>query len=163
MTGIRNGRHPAGLTFVEFIVAAFLASVVVAAAGLIYLTNQRSFRQGREKLLVQQNVSYCVEQMTRDIHEAWRADHVNDNKIVLYDVGGLVKSTWELGTVNGENRVFRNGIAVAPETCTDLEFTVLAPDTSVLGMTLELEDASLNRVKVESRAELRNFESRGPL
>lgn len=163
MTGIRKRRHPAGMTFVEFMVAALLASVVALAAGVLYLTNQRSFRQGREKLLVQQNVTFCIEEMARDIRRAWRADHVNSAKIVLYDVGGVAYSTWELAVVDGENRLVRNGLSFAPEECTELEFTVLEPDTSALGMTLELQDDAENRVKVESQAALRNFESRGPL
>lgn len=168
MNGIRRAGNPrrfrrrqAGLTMIELLVALSLVIVVVLAAGFLYVTNQRSFRQGREKLLVQQNVSWCVEEVSRDLRRAWRADPVNAQKIVLYDVDGVAFATWELGSEGGQDRLLRNGTAQAPEQCTRLVFSVEAPDTSAIGVDLELIDASDNRVALGDLVHLRNFETAG--
>jgi hypothetical protein len=150
------------VTLVELVLAVFLAVLVAIAAGFIYLTNQRSFRQGREKLLVQQNASWCLEEMARDLRQARRVDPVNEEMIVLYDVQGLVFSTWERGSDGGESRLLRNGAAAAPEECTVLRFTVLTPDTSAVGVDLELRDAADNQVRVENKVALRNHEIAAP-
>jgi hypothetical protein len=146
---------------IELLVALSLVIVVVVAAGFLYVTNQRSFRQGREKLLVQQNVSWCVEEVARDLRRAWRVDHVDAQKIVLYDVVGVAFATWELGSEGGQDRLLRNGTAQAPEQCTRLTFSVEAPDTSAIGVDLELADASDNRVALGDLVHLRNFETAG--
>jgi Tfp pilus assembly protein PilW len=150
------------VTLIEMMVALLLVSVVTLAAGFIYLTNQRSFRQGREKLLAQQNLSWCVEEVSRDLRRAWRADPVSAQKIVLYDVEGFVFATWEMGSEGGQDRLLRNGTAMAPEQCTALQFSVAAPDTSAIGVDLELADASDNRMRMDNIVTLRNFEVTGP-
>jgi prepilin-type N-terminal cleavage/methylation domain-containing protein len=155
-------RRQAGLTMIELLVALSLVVIVVITAGFIYLTNQQSFRRGREKLLAQQNLSWCVEAVSRDLRRAWRADRVNAQKIVLYDVDGFVFATWELGSEGGQDRLLRNGTAQAPEQCTVLVFTVEAPDTSAIGVDLELADPSDNRVRMGDMVQLRNFEMAGP-
>jgi prepilin-type N-terminal cleavage/methylation domain-containing protein len=53
----RRKRKESGVTMIELLVALSLVSIVTLAAGFIYLTNQRSFRQGREKVLAQQNLT----------------------------------------------------------------------------------------------------------
>jgi type II secretory pathway pseudopilin PulG len=145
-----SARRQSGLTMIELLVALSLAVIVVIAVGSVYLTNQRSFRQGREKLLTQQNLSWCMEEVARDLRRAWRADRVNAQKIVLYDTDGLVFATWELGSEGGQDRLLRNGTAQAPEQCTALAFTVAAPDTD-------------DRVRMDNVVFLRNFEAGGPL
>lgn len=157
----RFRRRQAGLTMIELLVALSLVIVVVLAAGFVYMTNQRSFRQGREKLLVQQNLSWCVEEVSRDLRRAWRVDHVDAQKIVLYDVDGLAFATWELGSEGGQGRLLRNGTAQAPEQCTRLVFSVETPDTSAIGIDLELADASDNRVRLGDVVHLRNYETAG--
>jgi Tfp pilus assembly protein PilW len=151
-----------GLTMIELVLALFLVSFVTLAAGYIFLANQRSFKTGREKLLTQQNAAWCVEEVSRDLRRAWRVDPVNAQKIILYDVNGYPLATWELGSEGGQNRVLRDGVAMAPEQCTTLQFSVLAPDTSAIGVALELADPSDNRVRMDNIVALRNFEVEGP-
>lgn len=156
----RRRRPPRGMTLVELLIAVFLAGVVAAAGAVVYLVNQRSLGQGRDKVLAQQNATWCLESMARDTRRARRVELPAPGRMVLYDTGGAVISTWDLGAVNGKNRLERNGVAMAPETCTSLAFS-LNPDSSAVGMSLELEDAAQNRVRVESEAALRNRWSGG--
>jgi len=149
-----------GMTLVELLIAVFLAGVIAAAGAVVYLVNQRSLHQGRDKLLTQQNATWCLESMARDARRARRVELPAPGRMVLYDIGGSVISTWELGTVNGENRLERNGVAMAPEACTTLGFSVNA-DSSAVGLTLELMDDAENRVRVQSQAALRNRWSEG--
>jgi hypothetical protein len=89
-------------------------------------------------------------------------DLVSDQEIVLYDVEGFSFATWELGSEGGQNRLLRNGVAQAPEQVTALRFSAAAPDTSAIGIGLELADASDNRVRIDDLVTLRNHEVGGP-
>jgi type II secretory pathway pseudopilin PulG len=151
----------AGATLVEVLVALVLTILVTLSAWYVYGTNQRAFKQGREKLLVQQNASFCLDAVARDVREAWRVDYVNSSRILLYDTHGVLTSTWEMGTENGENRVKRNNVSMAPEECTDLVFSVFNPDSSTVEVELELMDDAENRVRVMTRSTLRNHDVGG--
>jgi len=153
--------HQAGVTLIEVLVALVLMVLVALAAWYVYGTNQRAFNQGREKLLVQQNASFCLDAVARDVREAWRVDYVNSNRILLYDTAGVLTNTWELGTENGENRLKRNNVSMAPEECTALVFSILNPDSSTVGVELELMDDAENRVRIMTRSTLRNHEADG--
>ncbi len=154
----RSGQR--GNTLVEMLMALVLVAFVALTAMFVYLVNQRAFQTGKEKLVLQQNASWCLESLNRDIREAWRVDVVGSDRLVLYDVSGSITNTWEAGTVDGVVRLKRNSLAMAPEECTLLLFDANA-DTSAVGVEMEFMDAAENRVRLAGRTALRNFEVAG--
>ena len=154
----RSGQR--GNTLVEMLMALVLVAFVALTAMFVYLVNQRAFQTGKEKLVLQQNASWCLENLNRDIREAWRVDLVGSDRLVLYDVSGSITNTWEAGTVDGVVRLKRNSLAMAPEECTLLLFDANA-DTSAVGVEMEFMDAAENRVRLAGRTALRNFEAAG--
>lgn len=157
---MRRGRRERGTTMVEMLMALVLVAFVALTAMFVYLVNQRAFRVGKDKLVLQQNASWCLESLNRDIREAWRVDLVGGSRMVLYDVSGSITGTWEVGTVDGVVRLKRNALAMAPEECTVLLFDANA-DTSAVGVELEFIDGAENRVRLSGRTALRNFEVDG--
>jgi type II secretory pathway pseudopilin PulG len=149
-------RRDAGFTFVELGVALLLAAVVAGAAGVIYLANARSFRDGREKAILQQNLTWCVEAISRDARAASRAQVPSAQRMILYGVDGSVLATWDLVSANGASHLRRNGKVMAPEACTALVFSIANPDTSTVGVTLEFMDPEADRIQMTSRITLRN-------
>jgi Tfp pilus assembly protein PilX len=145
---------------VEMLMALVLVAFVALTAMFVYTVNERAFRAGRDKLMLQQNASWCLENLNRDIRGAWRVDLVGGDRLVLYDVSGSITTTWEAGTVDGVVRLKRNSLAMAPEECTVLLFDANA-DTSAVGVELEFMDEAENRVRLAGRAALRNFEVEG--
>lgn len=146
----------AGVTLIEFLIAMLLSGLVALAAGFIYLTSERSFRQGREKVVTQQNAAWCMEELSRDLRASRRVDLVNANHAVLYDVEGAVFAAWRRGPDAGVDRLLRNDEAMAPEECTLLEFAYLNADSSTVSVFLELADDGINKVRLDSRVTLRN-------
>lgn len=154
----RSGQR--GNTLVEMLMALVLVAFVALTAMFVYLVNQRAFQTGKEKLVLQQNASWCLENLNRDIREAWRVDVVGSDRLVLYDVSGSITTTWEAGAVDGVVRLKRNSLAMAPEECTVLLFDANA-DTSAVGVEMEFMNAAENRVRLAGRTALRNFEAAG--
>jgi hypothetical protein len=66
-----------------------------------------------------------------------------------------------MGTVDGENRVKRNSLAMTPEECTALVFSIENADSSTVGVELELMDDAENRVRLLNKTSLRNHEALG--
>lgn len=154
--GRKRWQDQSGVTLIEFMVAIVLSGLVALAAGFIYLTSERSFRQGRDKLLTQQNAAWCLEEMSRDLRVAGRTELLNASHAVLYDAAGNNFATWKLGSEGGLNRVMRNDEPVVPEECTLLEFGYWNADSSTVFLNFELADEGINRVRMDSRVTLRN-------
>ncbi len=163
---MRASRHPRvlgpgprapGYTMVELMIALFLALLVALAAGAIVLTNQASFRRGREKIELQQETTRAVEQIARDVRRArWMAyDAGHPDELALLDADGTEFRVYELGEVDGVAHVLQNGAPLAEQECTALAFAINA-DTTAVDILLELQDPAENRVRVESTAAIRN-------
>ena len=161
MKRFRRTRGRQGATLVELLVAVVLAGIVTLAAVILYLLNERSFDQGREKLMAQQNASWCLEAIARDVRVARRVDLVTAERMVLYDIDGAPISTWARGTVNGQSLLQRNGRSMAPEVCTALRFTLVNLESTAVDLMLELEDPAENRIRLETRSALRNHDVPG--
>lgn len=158
----RSVHHPAGIGLIELFVGLFLALFVALAAGFIYIAGDRAFRQGREKMQMQQNVAFCVEAISRDLRRAHEVQLTGNGGLSCIDVQGTVYSTWDVGLTPEGTRLRHNTEPAAPEDCTVLEFEIVNADTSTIGLALELADAAENRVRMETRVSLRNKEAATP-
>ncbi len=87
MRAAPRARRLAGYTMIELVIALMLTLLVALAAGTIVLTNQRSFRQGQRKLVMQQEAARAVEQIARDVRRArWiDVDSANPDRLALRD------------------------------------------------------------------------------
>jgi prepilin-type N-terminal cleavage/methylation domain-containing protein len=150
-----------GFTFVELVIAVFLGGIVMMAGGVIYLVNSRSFREGREKAILQQNAAWCLEAIARDARGAARATFPSGSRIVLYDEDGVKIAEWRREVLGDQARLKREAQYMAPQTCSALTFAPGNADTSTVTITLEMEDAAQNRVQLSSQVALRNHDAQG--
>jgi prepilin-type N-terminal cleavage/methylation domain-containing protein len=144
-----------GYTLIELMIAVVLGLVVVLALGRLILTNQRSWEQGRDKTVLQQNVTESLEWMARSIRAAHTLTVVGTNEFRTYNEADSLVHTYQLGSVSGEPRLLQDGVPLTDRPCT--RFSCEAnPDTTSLTITLELEDHGGNLVAAMTRSTIRN-------
>lgn len=148
---MRRRSPAAGFTLIELTLAMTLTALVALIVGVIYLTNQRSWKQGQEKLILQQEVTRCVEQIERDVRGARWVGYSGPQDIRTYDATGTETHHYYLSG----DKVYQNGSPLTDLKCTQLTFGI-NPDTTIVSMAVELEDAVGNKVEVETKAMLRN-------
>jgi len=148
----RDGRA-GGYTMIELLVACFLALIVVLALGRIILANQRAWGWGRDKAILQANVTEAVETMGRAVRAADSLVFVSATEFHTY-FDGSVAQRFKLATVNGEGRLQQNGANVVDRRCTLFSVTG-DPEARSATVNLEFEDKSGNRISARSRAAVR--------
>ena len=146
-----------GFTTIELMVASLIALFVALAAGSILFSSQRSHRQGQDKLVMQQEATRAVEQIARDIRRSRWVDWNSGvpSRIALRDHFGALIRVYDRGAVAGVQKARQDGAALTDHECTQLTFTANS-DTTTLSIQLELRDRAGNKVKVESKASIRN-------
>jgi prepilin-type N-terminal cleavage/methylation domain-containing protein len=144
-----------GYTMIELIIASVIALIVVLAMGKLILVNQSSWEGGRDKAVLQANVTESLEWMARSIRAARTAQVVDVDEFRTYDESGNLAHTYRLVVAGGGNRLQEDGQDLINRNCT--QFVVAAnADTTSLTLTLELEDKAGDRVAGMSRTTLRN-------
>jgi hypothetical protein len=140
---------------IELLVAVFLALTVVLALGRIILANQRSWEWGRDKTVLQQNVTESLEWMARSVRSARSLEIVSDSELRTYDAGGGLTHTFRRAIASGAYRLQQDGSDLVDRVCTDF---VVTPDEDSTSVTLvvELQDKAGNKVRAMTRATLRN-------
>jgi len=147
--------HERGFTTMEFLIAGFLAFIVVLALGRVILVNQQSWERGRDKTELQQNATEVLEWMARSVRAARTLNVVSSSEFRTYDETGALVHTYRRVAVSGVNRLQQDGTDLVDRLCT--QFVVVPnADTTTVRLTLELEDNSGNRVGAETRASIRN-------
>jgi hypothetical protein len=155
MATLKQRQHCSGYTFIELAVASLLAFLVVLALGRLILANQRSWEWGRDKVVLQQNVTEALEWMARSIRAARSLQLQADDHFNTFDESGVQVHTYQLVTGAGGPRLQEDGQDLSDRLCT--EFTVSANwDTTSLIIRLELEDNTGDRVAGLTRATIRN-------
>jgi len=147
-------RDRRGFTLVEMMIACFLSLVVVLAMGKIMQQNVKSWQQGRDKAVLQQNVTEALEWMTRWVRAARTITVVSSSEFRCYDETGTLTHTFRRIAAGG-GRLQQDGADLVDRKCPS--FTV-APDadTTRLTIVLELEDGAANRVAATTTAAIRN-------
>lgn len=140
---------------IEMTIAVFLTFFVVLVMGRVVLQNQRSFGWGRDKVILQQNVTEACEWMARTVRSARTLRVISASEVRAYDETGALIHTFRRFTVNGVPRLQQDGADLVGRKCTRF---VVTPDNDTTSITLsvELEDGSGNRVAALTRAALRN-------
>ncbi len=153
-----SGRIPRGVpgyTTIELLIASFISLFVVIAAGTVVFTNQRSFKQGGNKLAMQGEASRSVEQIERDVRHARWVDYGSVSDITLYDQAGDLIHRYYLAGSGLDARVMQDNQPLVDDTCTLLHFEI-NPDTTTVVIQLQLQDPAQNKVRVDSKASIRN-------
>lgn len=157
--GTAHGQEPVGtrrgFTMIELMVAIFLSLIVIFAIGKILTSSQRAWAWGRDKVTLQANSAEALEWMARSVRAAQRLRVVSASEFRTYDETGALVHTYRRVLVGGVGRLQQDGTNLVSRTCN--AFTVTPdPDTTSLTLTLELQDASGNKLREVTRAAVRN-------
>ena len=148
-----------GYTTVELMVAIFLAFIVVLALGRIILANQRSWEWGRDKAVLQANLTEALEGVSRSVHAARTLEVILHggvpSEVRTYDETGALVHTFMTATVGTEVRLQRDGTDLVARKCTYFR-AIPDNDTTSVTLVLELEDKAGSRVRATTRAAIRN-------
>lgn len=153
---MRRRSNNRGFTTIELLIASIVALVVVFAMGYLILQNQRSWRWGRDKTVLQQNTTEALEKMARSVRAARRLAVVSGSKFSTYNENGALVHSYERAVVGGEGRLLEDAADLVDRRCTSFEVTT-DEDTTSVTLVLELEDDAGNRVAVTTRATVRNL------
>ena len=74
----RPGNHR-GMSMIEMMIALFISTVFMLAAGTAYLVNQKAYRANTEKLRLQQRAAEVLEIMEREIRKGASVTIPNGN------------------------------------------------------------------------------------
>ena len=148
-------RRCEGFALVELMVALILGLIVVLAMGRIILVNQSAWGQGRDKTILQQNVTEAMEWMIRSVREAHSLALISSQEYRTYDRSGTLLHTYRRDTATAPAVLRRDGIDLISRPCTQFAVTANA-DTTCLTIQLELADQAGDRVATTIRAAIRN-------
>lgn len=145
----------AGFTMIEMVVALFLGLIVLLAVGGVITLNQKAYGWGREKAVLQQNVSETLERLVRVVRGARAVQVVSSAEYRTYDESLALAHSVRLLPAGTGGRIQLDGIDMSPSSCT---FFSVVPngDTTALTLVLELEDRAGNRVRYQTRSSVRN-------
>jgi type II secretory pathway pseudopilin PulG len=152
---MRIMRNRRGYTMLEMILALVIGMVVVLALGRIFLTSQRSWEQGRDKVELQANTTEALEWMARAVRAAAFLEVVDQSHFRTYDAAGNQLHEYERVVVDGTGRLHEDGNNLVGRRCTLFQVVADAETTGVT-VTLELEDRAGDRVNALTRATIRN-------
>ena len=148
-------KSQAGFTPLETVIALSLSVAVLLALGGVMLLNQRAYGWGRDKIILQQNVTECLDRITRRVRMARRLEVVSASEFSTYDESGALAHTVRRALVGGQGRLQEDGADLVDRTC--VSFTAQPnADTTALTVAVELEDRAQNRVKFITTAVARS-------
>jgi hypothetical protein len=151
----KRGERRSGLTIVELTVALFLGLLVVLALGRIILASQSSWRQGRDKAVLQQNVTETLEGLARSIRAARQVVVTSSEQFATYDETGALVHAYAITGSGASRRLQQDGVDYVDRQC--LQFSVTPnTDTTSLTILLELVNPDDVRVAAETRVVPRN-------
>jgi hypothetical protein len=132
-------------------IAAFVAIIVVLALGKIILTSMESWEWGRDKAVLQQDVTFALEDMARSVRAAHFINMPSDSTFQTFDEESLLVHTYS----KDSDRVQVDGVDLVDRDCTRF---IVTPDSDTTSLTidLELEDKVGSLVRAQTRAAVRN-------
>ncbi len=148
-------RLDTGFTTIELMIAGTLSLIVVLAAGVIVLQSNTSFRLGNDKVIMQGEATRAVEQIARDVRRSrWLGySSGTPSRLVCYDTFGTQFAVYDWGGAG--TKATQNGSPLTDYACTGLAFGINS-DTTTVNIVLELQSKGFDKVKVESKASIRN-------
>lgn len=151
----RRRTEQAGLTLVEMMVAILTSAIVVMSLGRLVTTNQTMVFGGRSQAVLQQDISRVLNVITQDVRESRWVAAQSAAEFRTYDTAGDVTHVYLLTAVEGENRVFRDGAAMAQNACDSL-IVAASPDSTILTVSLGLSDNRDNATAGFTAVSVRN-------
>lgn len=145
----------AGFTIVELMVSLLISLVVVLALGRIMLVNQASWRQGRDKVTLQQNATEALERMAHSIRAARDLRVVSATQFQTYDASGALEHTYRRYQTNTGLRLQEDGRNLSDQACATFACAANA-DTTSLTISLQLQNEDGELVTRQTRVTLRN-------
>ncbi len=146
-------RGQAGYTMIELMIALVIGLVVLYALGRIILTNQKSWEYGRDKVVLQQNVTEALFTMTGAIRGADSVVVVDSSQFKTFDAHALVH-TYRRVVSGGTGRLQQDGTDLVARACSRFNVTPNA-DTTCMVLTVALQDNQGEQVVYSNRVTLR--------
>jgi len=144
-----------GLTLIELMLAIFITAFLLVAMGVIYTQTAEAWREGKEKLDIQQEATFALEQIARDVRASRSVVVASPDDIRCYDSAGTETARYTLDTSGAVNYIHRDSNPLVSVQCTLLGFA-LSADEGTVDISLELQDAQGNKTLVSSKTTLRN-------
>ncbi len=148
-----------GFTLLEMMIGLSLALIVVFALGRIVTSNQKAWEWGRDKTVLQANVTEALEWMSRGVHGARTLEVIShsgvNDEFRAYDETGALLHTYRRVMVSGVGRLQQDGANLVDRPCTRFIVTPNA-DTTSLTFDLELKSKTDALVAATTRATVRN-------
>jgi Tfp pilus assembly protein PilW len=152
-----RARRCEGYTMVELMVAVLLSLIVVLGLGRIITSNQRTWEWGRDKVVLQQNVTESLEWMARSVRAARSLRVASAAEFSTRDTTGTVVHNFKRASVSGVFRLLQDGSNLAGRPCAQFTVTPNADTTSLtLKLRLQLSSTDTTGVAAMTRATLRN-------
>lgn len=148
-------RNRRGFTLLEMMIAMFIGLIVALALGRIFLTSQRSWEAGRDKVEMQANTAETLEWMARQVRAAAALEVFDGEHFRTIDRSGNELHDYQRVLVDGVGRLREDGNDLVDRPCTIFQVVADAETTGVT-LTLELEDRAGDRVSALTRATIRN-------
>jgi hypothetical protein len=139
----------------ETVIALFLSVAVLMALGGVMLLNQRAYGWGRDKIILQQNVTESLDQIGRLVRMSRRLVVTSATQFSTYDENGLLAHTVRRALVGGVGRLQKDGVNLVDRTCVTFDVQPNA-DTTAITIAVEMQDVSGNRVRSHTTTALRS-------
>jgi Tfp pilus assembly protein PilE len=150
-------RDAAGSTMIEMMVAGFISTVFILAAGTAYLVNQNNYRRNTEKLRLQQTATHAIEIMEKKIRMGTSVViPVSADRIQVFDLNGNEITRFRLSNLGPNVKLFEQNSVLATQELIQLNFVQPNVKTATVLITLTLEDEFKNKVTLKASAALRN-------
>lgn len=151
----RRDRARAGFTMIEMVVSLFVSLIVVFAIGKLMLVNGTSLRQGRDRILLQQNVSEVLDRVCHSTRAARTLQVVSATQFRTYDADGTLKHTYRKWATASGDRLQEDGRDMSGQACTVFTCTPNADTTSVT-LVMKFTNTDGETVDRRTRITVRN-------
>jgi type II secretory pathway pseudopilin PulG len=144
---------------IELMISIVLLSLFLAGVATVFLANQNAFARGRDKVVLQQNVTWASEYITRTLRYARTVTIAGGNSdLSAYDFEGNLICRYYRDS--GASKLMfevagQPARELLPEKVNSLAFTPNG-DTTRVQYVFEAEDRNYNKVVIRSSAKLRN-------
>ncbi|MBC7189763.1 hypothetical protein H5U35_06075 [Candidatus Aerophobetes bacterium] len=119
-----------GFSVVEIIIAFFIALIILFVIGVVYVTSERSFRFGRDAVMVDEELRGVMDLMVKDMREAEQVTK-SDDTVTLVIPSDVASEDIVYVYVPEEKRLERHKGAISQTVASNIIYFDIEPGTTV--------------------------------